>query len=49
MIHASMASNERNHWKTRKEIQFPPKAIKTKQEIIEKESEIAKEFNKTFH
>ena len=26
-----------------------PKAIKAKQEIIEKESEIAKEFNKTFH
>ena len=25
------------------------KAIKAKQEIIEKESEIAKEFNKTFH
>ena len=43
-----MASNERNHRETEKKSSSPPKAIKTKQGITEKEIEIAKEFNKYF-
>ena len=43
-----MASNERNNRETEKKSSFLPKAIKTKQGITEKESEIAKELNKYF-
>ena len=43
-----MASNEKKKGKQKKKSRSLPKAIKTKQEIIEKESEITKEFNKYF-